>query len=105
VVERPKRDADGNVLGGVRLPDMAAPLGVHAAQQEPKSFGCSLAGAFLPFSEARIAELYKNRDDYVNKIRVAARKLEAEKLLLPEDAAVIVAAAAAMHWPPAEKKK
>jgi len=60
--------------------------------------------AFLPFSEARIAELYKNRDDYVNKIRVAARKLEAEKLLLPEDAAVIVAAAA-MHWPPAEKKK
>ncbi|HTG26568.1 MAG TPA: alpha/beta hydrolase domain-containing protein, partial [Reyranella sp.] len=105
VVERPKRDADGNVLGGVRLPDMAAPLGVHAAQQEPKSFGCSLAGAFLPFSEARIAELYKNRDDYVNQIRVAARKLEAEKLLLPEDAAVIVAAAAAMHWPPAEKKK
>jgi hypothetical protein len=105
VVERPKRDADGNVLGGVRLPDMAAPLGVHAAQQEPKSFGCSLAGAFLPFAEARIAELYKNRDDYVNQIRVAARKLEAEKLLLPEDAAVIVAAAAAMHWPPAEKKK
>jgi hypothetical protein len=105
VIERPKRDADGNVLGGVRLPDMAAPLGVHAAQQEPKSFGCSLAGAFLPFSEARIAERYKNRDDYVNQIRVAARKLEAERLLLPEDAAVIVAAAAAMHWPLAEKKK
>jgi hypothetical protein len=105
VVERPKRDADGNVLGGVRLPDMAAPLGVNAAQQEPKSFGCSLAGAFLPFSEARIAELYKNRDDYVNQIRVAARKLEAERLLLPEDAAVIVADAAAMSWPPAGKKK
>ncbi|MGZ5908173.1 MAG: alpha/beta hydrolase domain-containing protein, partial [Reyranella sp.] len=105
VIERPKRDADGNVLGGVRLPDMAAPVGVHAAQQEPKSFGCSLAGAFLPFSEARIAELYKNRDDYVNQVRVAARKLEVEKLLLPEDAAVIVADAAAMHWPPAGKKK
>ena len=73
VIERPKRDADGNVLGGVRLPDMEAPLGVHAAQQEPKSFSCSLLGAFLPFTEARIAELYKNRDDYVNRIRVAAR--------------------------------
>ena len=60
--------------------------------------------SFLPFSEARIAELYKNRDDYVNRIRLAARKLEAEKLLLPEDVAVIVASAAALHWPPGEKR-
>ena len=105
VIERPKRDADGNALGGVRLPDMEAPLGVHAAQQEPKSFSCSLLGAFLPFSEARIAELYKNHDDYVNRIRVAARALEAERLLLPDDAAVIIADAAAMRWPPAERKK
>ena len=105
VIERPKRDADGNVLGGVRLPDMEAPLGVHAAQQEPKSFGCSLMGAFLPFSDTRIAERYKDRDDYVNQVRTAARKLEAERLLLPEDAAVIVNAAAAMPWPPAGKKK
>jgi len=105
VIERPKRDADGNALGGVRLPDMEAPLGVHAAQQEPKSFGCSLLGAFLPFSEARIAELYKNHDDYVNRIRVAARALEAERLLLSDDAAVIIADAASMRWPPAERKK
>jgi Alpha/beta hydrolase domain len=105
VIERPKRDGDGNVLGGVRLPDIEAPLGVHAAQQEPKSFGCALMGAFLPFSEAQIAERYKNRDDYVNQIRTAARKLEAEGLLLPEDAAVIVNDAAAMPWPPSGKKK
>ena len=83
---------------------MEAPFGIHAAQQEPKSFGCALLGAFLPFSEARIAERYKNRDDYVNRIRVAARALEAERLLLPEDAAVIVAAAAALPWPPPGKK-
>ena len=97
VIERPKRDADGNVLGGVRLPDVAVPLGVHAAQQDPKSFACSLAGAFLPFDQARIAQLYKNRDDYVNRIRIAARELEAQGFLLPDDAAVIIAAAAATH--------
>jgi hypothetical protein len=95
VIERPKRDADGNVLGGVRLPDVTVPLGVHAAQQDPTTFGCSLAGAFLPFDEAKIAARYKNRDDYVNRIRNAARALEAEGFLLPDDAAVIVAAAAA----------
>ena len=47
VIERPKRDADGNVLGGVRLPDMAAPLGVNAAQQEPEILRL-LAGRRLP---------------------------------------------------------
>jgi Alpha/beta hydrolase domain len=95
VIERPKRDADGNVVGGVRLPDVAVPLGTHAAQQDPTTFGCSLAGAFLPFSDSKIAERYKNRDDYVNRIRVAARELEAQGFLLPDDAAVIIAAAAA----------
>jgi len=95
VIERPKRDADGNVLGGVRLPDVAVPLGVHAAQQNPTSFACSLAGAFLPFSDSKIAERYKNRDDYVNRIRIAARSLEADGFLLSDDAAVIIAAAAA----------
>lgn len=95
VVERPKRDPDGNVLGGVRLPDVVVPLGVHAAQQDPPSFSCALAGAFLPFDDAKIAERYKGRDDYVNRIRVAARSLEADGFLLPDDAAVIIAAAAA----------
>ena len=110
VVQRPKRDADGNVLGGVRLPDEEVPLGTNAAQQEPKSFSCMLLGAFLPFAETKeereaakdsrlsIAERYKSRDDYVNRIRVAARALEADGFLLADDAAVIIAAAAARPW-------
>jgi hypothetical protein len=116
VVERPRRDADGNVMGGVRLPDVAVPLGVHAAQQDPPSFSCALAGAFLPFAanrEAReaakdprpsIAERYAGREDYVNRIRIAARALEADGFLLPDDAAVIIAAAAAKQWETAAKK-
>jgi hypothetical protein len=116
VVERPRRDADGNVMGGVRLPDVAVPLGTHAAQQDPPSFSCALAGAFLPFAttkEARetnkdprlsIAERYAGRNDYVNKIRIAARALQADGFLLPDDAAVIVAAAAAKQWEAAAKK-
>src|SRR5260370_42251281 len=102
---RPNGDACGKWRVGARQPDMASPRGVNAAQQDPNSFGCSLAGAFLPFSQARIAERYKNRDDYVNQIRVAARTLQAERLLLPEDAAGIVADAAAMSRPPPGKKE
>lgn len=104
---RPKRDADGNPDGGVRLPDVAVPVGTHAAQQDPKSFACALAGAYLPFARTKaerdaaqdprlsIAERYAGRDDYVNRVRIAARGLEAEGFLLPDDAAVIIAAAAA----------
>jgi hypothetical protein len=109
VVQRPKRDKDGNVLGGVRLPDIAVPLGTHAAQQDPKSFACALAGAFLPFADTReerdakyderlsIAERYHDRDDYVDRIHQAALALQAEGFLLPDDTAVIIAAAAATH--------
>lgn len=102
IIQRPKRDFDGNVLGGVRLPDLEAPLGVHAAQQEPKSFSCGLAGAFLPFTPSQIAQRYRSRDDYVNGIRMATRTLQQEGFLLPEDAAVIIADAAARPWPPKE---
>ncbi len=99
VIQRPKRDADGNVLGGVRLPDMEAPLGVHAAQQEPKTFSCGLAGAFLPFTPAQIAERYKNRDAYVNAHpHWLPGALQQQSLLLPDDAAVIIADAAARPW-------
>jgi hypothetical protein len=107
VIQVPQNDAGGNPLGGVRLPDLVVPLGVHGAQNEPHSFSCTLVGAFLPFAatkEAREAaddkrlslpERYKNQDDYVNRIRVAAREAVAEGFLLPDDAAIIVNSVAA----------
>jgi hypothetical protein len=107
IVQEPRRDADGNPLGGVRLPDVAVPLGVHGVQNEPHSFSCSLVGAYLPFAgtqQARetaqdkhlsLAERYRDQNDYVNRIRIAARVAESEGFLLPEDAAVIINSVAA----------
>jgi Alpha/beta hydrolase domain len=107
VIQEPKRDADGNPLGGVRLPDLAVPLGTNGVQNEPHSFTCSLVGAFLPFAATRQAreaagdqrlsleERYHDQDDYVNRIGVAAREAETEGFLLPEDAAIIVNSVAA----------
>lgn len=103
VVQVPRRDADGNPVGGVRLPDIAAPLGVHGLQNAPLStFTCSLVGAYRPFPRRAteggppsLAERYRSQADYVNRVREAAREAEAQGFLLPEDAAVIVDAAAA----------
>lgn len=106
VIEIPKRDEDGNSIGGVRLPDMQVPLGVNAQQNPPLSFQCSLAGAYVAFpltqadAEAShdrhraVLERYKTRNDYVNLVRAAARNLERDGFLLPDDAAIIIHAAA-----------
>ena len=94
VIQLPKRDADGNALGGVRLPDLAAPLGIHAGLNQPTSRECMLIGAFTPFPSPKTAQHYRSRDDYVNRIRLAARELMQEGFLLPDDAAVIIQAAA-----------
>jgi hypothetical protein len=106
VIEVPVRDADGNAEGGVRLPDMAAPLGSHGGQNQPLSFTCMLVGSYSAFArtaaereaahDARpsVAERYRDRNEYVNRIRIAARELETSGFLLPEDAAIIIHAAA-----------
>jgi hypothetical protein len=103
----PKRDQDGNALGGVRLPDVAVPTGTNGGQNQPQSsFTCMLIGTFSPFAATKaererngdarpsIEERYHGRDDYVNRIRVAAQDLITRGFMLPEDAAVIIQEAA-----------
>jgi hypothetical protein len=65
-----------------------------------------LAGAYVTFprtqadADARhdshrpVLERYKTRNEYVNEIRIAARNLEHDGFLLPDDAAVIIQSAA-----------
>lgn len=91
---------------GVRFPDLVAPLGTHGGQNKPQTFTCSLVGSYTPFATTKaqreanndarpsIAERYRNRDDYVNRIRIAAYDLIESGFLLPEDAAIIIQAAA-----------
>jgi Alpha/beta hydrolase domain len=95
------RDQDGNATGGVRLPDMAAPLGTHGGQNPPLSFKCSLGSSYLAFAKTKeereavsdsrpsLVERYKDRNDYVNRIRAGARDLEQHGFLLTEDSAII----------------
>ena len=68
-----------------------------------------LIGSFSPFAATKaerertgdarpsIEERYHRRDDYVNRIRIAAQDLLARGFLLPEDAAVIVQEAASTN--------
>ena len=106
VVQVPKRDADGNDVGGVRLPEVDVPLGTHLALNRPLIRACMLIGAWSPFAATKaqreagsdprpsLAERYGNRDAYVDRVRASARAAVADGFLLPDDAAVIIESAA-----------
>jgi hypothetical protein len=101
IIQIPIRDEDGNAIGGVRLPDMAAPLGTHGSQNPPLSFVCSLGSSYVACAKTKeereavndsrpsLVERYKDRSDYMNRIRAAARDLEQRGFLLTEDSAII----------------
>ena len=101
----PAVDADGNVRGGIRLPDIAVPLATQAGwNYRDASIGAPerLAGeigSYIPFPRTRadrtrandprlsIEERYRNRDEYVGKFAASALDLVAHGYLLPEDVA------------------
>lgn len=109
IVQAPLRDADGNPIGGVRLPDIDAPLGTHGAQNRPLTAPpCNLTGAYIAFARTAaersagdtrrtLDERYGNREDYVACIRSAARRLVAERFLIEADALEIERAARAVQ--------
>jgi Alpha/beta hydrolase domain len=104
-VRVPAVDADGNALGGIRLPEIAVPLATYAGwNYRDKSIGAphqnaGEIGSYLPFSRTRvdrersgdprpsIEERYRNRDEYLGKYASAALALVQQRYLLAEDVA------------------
>lgn len=90
-----ERDEDGNVLGGIRTPDVDAPVATLTGTGSQASVFCSLFGQEIPFSGERLAALYPTHDDYVARVRDSAQAAEDAGFLLPYDADAMVEAAAA----------
>ncbi len=99
----PKPDSDGLDLGGVRTPDVAAPVGTQTGWNliaaGPRGTDlCGLNGSFFPFARTRaerlanndprpsLEERYKDHAGFVQAIEQAARGLVKERLMLEEDA-------------------
>ena len=111
----PQVDADGNDLGGVRLPEVAAPLGTYTGwnvqlpQLRDLHYLAGLVGSFEPFPRTKadrersgdarqsIAERYRSRQDYLNEVERAARDLVKQRLMLASDVPAVLQRAA-MMW-------
>ena len=101
------RDADGNALGGLRLPHMpsepvgdkmvGAPLGSYGGLdmsfKDTNTYFLT-SGTFSAFSPERVHELYPSHDTYVSAVSLAAKGLAANRYILQEDADAYVEAAA-----------
>jgi hypothetical protein len=104
----PKVNRDGIDVAGVRLPDVAVPIGTYTGWNLMKNTPrdeCSAMGSFIPFAKTKteriengdprtsLEERYGTHDRYVTEVEQAAARLVSERLLLPEDASACVEAA------------
>ncbi len=105
----PEVDEDGNALGGLRLPHMeqfidgnlaGAPLGTYIGINPVEDLFVMIAGLFLPFSEAELAERYPHRGIYISRVARAAEYLESNGYILPHDKDDYVQAAVQKNFQP-----
>ena len=87
----PQVDADGNELGGVRVPELEVPLGIYTGWNlRTPSIGSpdhmvAFIGSFFPFGKAAISTRYAGRQGYLARVRAAGEKLSRARLVLPPD--------------------
>jgi hypothetical protein len=99
----PQVNADGNDVAGIRLPEVAVPLGTHTGwnvtvpQLSDLGYLAGLVGSFEPFAQTKqersasgdtrlsIAERYADRADYLTRVARAADELVRQRFLRVED--------------------
>ena len=105
-------DADGNELGGVRLPAIAVPLATYTGWNvrhpdiggagQTLAPGGTVVGGAIPFAVTRaerlasgdprpsIEERYGSREEYLARVRESGEALVASGFMLAEDVDVVV---------------
>jgi hypothetical protein len=104
----PAVDADGNDVAGLRLPEQAVPLATFAGwnPRDPATGGEGLIipmqGSTLPFAATRadreragdprpsVEERYRDREDYLARVRAEADRLVAARYLLADDVSIVL---------------
>jgi hypothetical protein len=114
----PAFDAAGNGVGGIRLPELEAPLGTYQGwNPRATEFGSSnyltrFDGSFWAFElsergreavgdpRAPVEARYPSKGQYVARVSEAARRLVADRILLEDDGDAYAEKASQLAWPP-----
>lgn len=78
-----ERDGHGIAKGGVRLPDVEAPIGCNTGYNAGAGLE-GLVGSSQPFSRERLKGLYQSHEAYVTKVTAAAKVARDAGFILPE---------------------
>lgn len=88
----PVLDADGNALGGIRLPRLEVPVATYRPTS-PGALFCPLTGTQIPFEDSALQDRYPTLQDYVDLVQRAADDATEQGFLLPADAATLIESA------------
>ncbi|MBX3622207.1 MAG: hypothetical protein KF891_19750 [Rhizobacter sp.] len=87
-----QRDANGNALGGLRLPEIDVPVATYGINNFTVGslefldlFACTTSGSTERFSTLKLYALYPSHAAYVNQYKAAADAAVAAGYLLPAD--------------------
>jgi len=104
----PQVNVDGNDLAGIRLPEVAVPLGTYTGwnvllpQLKELGYLSGLIGGFEPFAVTRadrqksgdarlsIEERYAGRQDYLDRVKQSAEALARDRFMLAEDVRTVL---------------
>jgi hypothetical protein len=86
------RDADGNALGGLRLPWIEVPTARYAGALAQSGLA-SISGAKVPFDPARLQTLYGDHATYLRKFSASTDATLKARLILASDVQDMKAAA------------
>lgn len=78
------RDSDGNATGGIQLAEQDVATATNFQNAGPGL--CFLAGAYTPFTQARVDELYPTHGNYVIKVIEVTHNNLKDGYVLPSDA-------------------
>jgi hypothetical protein len=79
------RDANGIARGGVRLPQVDAPVAQNSALLLEPTRGLLLRGSNHPFDAATLKSLYRDEADYRAKFTQAAQRAVQAGVMLARD--------------------
>jgi hypothetical protein len=115
VTRVPLPDKGGNDLGGLRLPEIAMPLGTHTGWnlRRPEVGApdklARWSGSFIPFARTEaerraagdprpsLAARYPSRQDYARRVEGVARQLAEDGFLLEADVPLLTRRAGALY--------
>ena len=110
----PQVDVDGNDVSGIRIPELAVPIGtytgwnLHVPPLPNLEYLAGLVGSFEPFaktpeerkksgdSRLSIAERYLSKQDYLDRVERASGDLVTQRFMLAGDVEAAVRRASAM---------